>query len=502
MKNLSLIPPVTLTTRLAIIVAVLFLATLAGLIAAIGEIVPVALFAGLIFGVVLLTQPNLLMWAAILGGLVLSGVVSLYLPGLAAVKWVVPMMGIALALIAALRALSARTSLAAASDTNSSGVMKWLLAFFLVILISAVVNGSFSLNAIISLKGYFQMLGILLALAYFGFSPVQADRFVKAILILGFVQLPFALHQFLFLVPERATAFAASHLVVGVDVVVGTFLGSMQGGGASAVLAVFQVTAISLLFARWKRGLLKSRTTFISAFILLLPLTLNETKITFLLLPFAFGLVFMDTLKKQPMKFIGGGLAIIAIVVGIFLGYTLLPKGQKHQSPSEYFEAAWVTNFGDAGYGSGELNRTTVLTHWVKSHYGDDFPYVFLGHGPGSVRSNALGIPTALQLKYYGLGIDLTSISTMLWELGLIGTFTAIGLFWSAFKTAGKLLRLPGVPLERQALLTMAQVGIGMLGFSLLHNNYFIFEVGYQTLLMLLIGYVVYWQKNQTLIGD
>lgn len=491
----------TLTARIAIIVTVLFLAALAGLIAATGEYVPVALFAGLILGVVLLTQPNLLMWAVILGGLVLSGVVSLYFPGLAVVKWIVPMMGIALALIALLRALSARTSRAAASDRNPSGVMKWLLAFFLVILISAVVNGSFSLNAIISLKGYFQVLGIMLALAYFGFSPVQADRFVKAIVILGFVQLPFALHQFLFLVPERATAFAASHLVVGVDVVVGTFMGSLEGGGASDVFAVFQVVAISILFARWKRGLLKSRPTFMGGFILLLPLMLNETKITFLLLPLAFGLVFMDNLKKQPMKFIGGGLAVSTVVLGIFLGYTLLPKGQKSQSPSEYFEAAWVSNFGDAGYGASELNRTTVLTHWVKIHYGADFPYIIFGHGPGSVRTNALGVPPPLQLKYYGLGIDLTSLSTMLWELGFVGTFAAIGLFWSAFKTAGQLLKLQNIPLERQALLAAAQAGIGMLGMSLFFNNFFIFEIGYQTLLMLLIGYVVYWQKNQTLIG-
>lgn len=251
-----------------------------------------------------------------------------------------------------------------------------------------------------------------------------------------------------------------------------------------------------MLLAFWKKGLVRPWLAILGSLLLLVPITLNETKISFVFLPVALVLVFGGTFKTKPLQFFAGGVMALAVIAAIFMGYDILPRGQNAQTPSEYLEAAWRSNFGESGYGSSQLNRTTVLTHWVKSQTGDDLPYILMGHGPGSVTANVFDQTPQLQRRYYGLGIDLTSLSTLLWEVGVLGTLAAIGLFWSAIRTSGKLAKRADFPPIRQALLSTAQVGITLLGISLLVNNFFIFEIGYQTLLMLLVGYVVYWQKQ------
>lgn len=474
----------------------IFLALLAGLMAATAQFFLIALFVVAVLGAVLLAQPRLLLWIVILGGVVISGVVSLYLPRFGFVKWGVPLLGMALAAIAILSAMTATHSPGKDQGQNTSGIMVWALFFFLVTTASVLINGDISFKALISLKGYFQAWGIMLAMVYIGLTPTQADRYIKALLFLGLLQVPFALHQFFFLVPERATGLAASNLVVAVDVVVGTFVGSVWGGGASAVLAALQITVIAMLLAFWRKGLVKPWLAILGSLFLIVPITLNETKVSFVFLPVALVLVFGGTFRTKPLQFFAGGVMALAVIAAIFMGYDILPRGQSAQTPDEYLEAAWRTNFGESGYGSSQLNRTTVLTHWLKSQTGDDLPYTLMGHGPGSVTSNAFDQMPPLQRRYYGLGIDLTSLSTLLWEVGVLGTIAVFGFFWSAVRTAGRLAKRADFPPVRQALLSTAQVGIALLGLSLLVNNFFNFEIGYQTLLMLLVGYVVYWQKR------
>src|SRR3569833_3610948 len=197
----------------------IFLALLAGLMAATAQFFLIALFVVAVLGAVLLAQPRLLLWIVILGGVVISGVVSLYLPRFGCVKWGVPLLGMALAAIAILSAMTATHSPGKDQGQNTSGIMVWALFFFLVTTASVLINGDISFKALISLKGYFQAWGIMLAMVYIGLTPTQADRYIKALLFLGLLQVPFALHQFFFLVPERATGLAASNLVVAVDVV-------------------------------------------------------------------------------------------------------------------------------------------------------------------------------------------------------------------------------------------------------------------------------------------
>lgn len=473
----------------------IFLAVIAGLIAVTANPLVILFFLAAGAGVLLMLQPTLLLWMVLIGGLVFSGLAELYIPALRRLPWGVVLAALSLGLVATVsRMLSTDKLHSRTSAREESKILAWALSFFVIACFSTFYNLGFSMDAIIGLKGYFQVWGILLAFAWINLSIPSVNRISRALLWLAALQVPFALHQYFILAPQRLSVEAGRQLIVAQDIVVGTFVGSMGGGGGSAILTLLQVVCIVLLLALWRQKQIKSMPALTLAGFYFIPILLNETKVTFVIFPIALTLLYWDRLLKNPFRFTLASLLVAALLISVLFFYA---AGQRKAGVGEYWQQTMAYNTGERGYGGYLLNRTTVYRYWLKRHGFEDINGTLIGHGAGETNDGQSGLRhnTLAMTRYGGTGIGLTGISGLLWEVGVLGTLAAIGFFYSAFRAAGRLATRVKTGFD-WAVLKTAEAGIAVLAISLLHNNYFLFEIGYQTLLMLMVGIIIHYSRS------
>lgn len=448
---------------------------------------------GLIVGCAILASPRLAVWVTLVGALCFAGLVELYLPGLQQVRWLFSLLSIALVLVAAVRYLTE----AHAHPRSDPGVVRitvLALCFVASVLAASIASGTPVMAMVVGLKNYFQMWGVLAALALFRYEPAQVTRFVRLLAMLSLVQLPFVLHQFFALVPQRNTQAAAEHFVVAVDIVAGTFGGSMAGGGRSSDLAILASIAIIYFFARWKYGQASLVRTLLLSAIAFSPMMFNEAKLALVLVPLGLLILFPGAILRRPFAMMLGAGLLIGVLVAIVAIYSMLPgaDGQRSRSVDDFVQESLAYNIGKKGYGSAVLNRTTVYPFWWQEHaHRDDWRGAIFGHGPGATNQVSTTVTETLATKrYLGYAIGLTGLSTLLWETGIVGTGIFVALIAYATLHARRLRRREASQ-PWQAELQAAQIGLVLLGVSLLHSNYVAFDLGYQGMFVLLLGYLL-----------
>jgi hypothetical protein len=368
------------------------------------------------------------------------------------------------------------------------------MMFFIVFLISTLANWNGGMDALVGFKGYFQVWGVMLVFSYINYSEREAGRLIKFLLVLALVQVPFVLHQFLVLVPMRTGIADAAKGIVAVDIVAGTFGGSMNGGGRSSSLALLDVMAVALVAAQWRAGRYSTKKAFWYGLICMLPIALCEAKIIILLLPVTFFLLFRDRVLKEPLRFLVGGVGTMALVGLIFVAYSALPgaKGQRAGSVSDDMVESVAYNFGKSGYGNAVLNRSSVYPFWIKEHaHTDEIWHALIGHGPGETNSTSTLMDSTLATKRYaGYAIGLTGVSSLLWEVGLLGTLAILLMLWAAYRQA-VLLEAKWRGTAQWPFIKTAEISVALYAVNLLHNNYFVSDISFQTLLFLVLGYLV-----------
>src|SRR5262249_13527302 len=154
-------------------------------------------------------------------------------------------------------------------------------------------------------KDYFQMWAFFLSLVFIRWRPNLGKHLLFGLVVIALVQLPFALQQHIYLVPQRVGLEGQG--VVPADVVAGTFGAYLLGGGANAVLAAFEVIMVGWLLAFWKNGTLSLFKTATLALLFLSPMLVNEAKVTLIYIPLVFVVVFHRDIVRKPLKFFVAG---------------------------------------------------------------------------------------------------------------------------------------------------------------------------------------------------
>lgn len=367
------------------------------------------------------------------------------------------------------------------------------------VLFTVLANPSSVGSSLVGLKNYFQMFGLLVALAVFRYTPNEASRFMCFILILGLIQLPFAIHQFVHFVPLRSSLEAAARGIVAVDVVAGTFGGSPTGGGRSPTLALLGSIAVVLVLAQWRVGQRTSFRTGLYALVFAAPMALNEAKLFLVLLPIGVLLLYRDRILKNPLKAAVSGTLVLAVMAGLLAGYSLLPgaKSQRITSFDTYLQENLSYNIGSRGYGNLVLNRTTVYPFWWKENMGHgEYLNAVLGHGPGVTNSASSVVrDTLANTRYLGYGIGLTGLSALLWEVGLIGTTVVFLLLFMAYRLGDKLQRR-WAGTRHWPFIRAAQLSMPLVAVTTFHNAYFISDISFQALTLLFIGYLMAMSRH------
>lgn len=447
----------------------------------------------LMTGLMLMVYPVFGIWVIIIGALVFAGLIDLYIPILRPLTWGLGLLSISIGGITLLKEFfKPRRKKIATKESNSLFI--WAFLFVICVIFSSLVNWQGVSNFAVGLKGYLQVWGLLIAIYYLTKSALDAHRFILFFLLLGILQLPFVFHQLLVLVPLRTKEIFAEKGIVAGDIVAGTFGGIMTGGGRSSDLALLCVICITIVLAQWRADQKKTSHAVWATLFYLLPMFVSEAKSFLVLLPIALFLLFSDRIRRNPFKAIFGTVALSGLMMAIFFAYSLLPGAKSQQSSS--LQAMWQQNIdyniGSRGYGNLELNRSTVYSFWLKEQVnGDMLAPVLIGDGPGSTNSgNAFNTNTQANTRYQGYGIGLTGLSSLLWEVGLIGTIVLVAMFVSAFRLGGRLAEKWQGTIHWPTLKT-AQIAIPLLGFNLLHNNYFVFDICFQTMMIVILGYLL-----------
>lgn len=485
---------------IAFVLSGIFVAFLTGALVALGSPVLLILFLMMVAGVGLIARPRIAVWVVLIGGTVVSGLAELYLPSLQQIRWGVALLSMALIMVSlGAMVLSSRAAGQKKPDPAAVGVLVAAAGLMVCALLAVLANPSSVGASIVGLKNYFQMFGLLAALAVFRYTPDEASRFMRFILVLGLIQLPFVIHQFIHFVPLRSSVEAAMRGIVAVDVVAGTFGGSAMGGGRSSTLALLAAIAIVLVLAQQRAGHRNLSSTALYSIAFMIPMALNEAKLFILLLPVGLFLLFRDLISKNLVKAVASGLLLVGLIAGLLAAYSMLPgaKSQHTVSMGKLLENAMDYNFGVRGYGNAVLNRTTVYSFWWAENAGQgDYLKSVFGHGPGVTNSaSAVATDTLANTRYRGYGIGLTGVSSLLWEVGLLGVMAVFMLIFMAYRLGGKLEKR-WLGSHHWPFIRAAQLAMPLVAISLFHNNYFVSDISFQALLLLFIGYLVAMSRH------
>ena len=249
-------------------------------------------------------------------------------------------------------------------------------------------------------------------------------------------------------------------------------MGGTLGHSTSGVLAIYLVTIISFLIAFYYKDQISLPLFLVSAGAAFVPLTLNETKISFVLLPIAF--IFPAFFIQAKRESIFRLMLVILLLILSFLAF---------KAVYDYF-ATKRWGYGITGFVSqpGKLedyssNRLDPILNSIRVGALKDARFAVFGHGVGNVSE---GFTKRLSGKYYREGqfydINVT-FAMMMWELGFLGTFLFLLFPFFIFWDARKLCKKEG---------WIGAYALGMVSYALffflslfytftIHNNVLIF---------------------------
>ena len=481
-------------------------------------------------GIMVVVRTELAVTALLGASFLVAGLVQLYLPQYQQISWLIAGMGGVVAGMVWLQGMLAQTN-----SQSSPSDLEWLMwAFAGYCLIISIANGLNLFELGYGAKGYFQMWGLFFAMAWLspvsGFGSGFMRRLPQTLMGLAFLQLPFALQQYLFFVPLRAQLGGQ---VVAEDVVVGTFGASLEGGGANSILSMFTVMAAAMLLVLFLRGRLALIWLLLGSALLLAPAFVNASVITVFYLAVALGLLIFMSGRGSAGRNLLAGVLVCFLIGGVIWGNAqYASRAASYDGVGEFVVGAIERNIDEEhGYGEYVLNRMTVLPFWWQEQGKLENLRMWTGFGVGQAReaeNSALVSKTLANTRYAGQGIGFTSMAGLLWETGVLGTLLILLIFVRAFFLSNRIVgyfNSSSVGEEQQASifnpqqasifdpqqasifdpqqaawqLALAQavrIGLVLAVLNLLHKNLLLFHLPYQALCMVLLGYVAYWTRQ------
>lgn len=434
-----------------------------GLVVATGNLVMIALVIGGVTGLMLLNALPVAVWLILIGVLLVSGPLAYFFPGLSKLTWLFSLLGIFMAGAALLYGVAGK-------ETPNRPIPPFVvLALAMAVLagVGAIFSNGSMAEISAGAKRQYQFWGVLFLFAVVPFSVVSVKRWMLFLLGVAIAQLPFALYQRLILMPQ-VVGFEQPGFVP-FDIIVGSFEGSMFGGGASAIMALFEVLASIALFCAWREKLISGARCLLLAVPVVAPLALGETKVVMFLIPVVLLASFYDTIAKRPLAFLGG--AIMTVLIGGVLAYVYFAVQVSGEvTVAENLADTFAYNFGDRGYYGTGVNRLTAVPYWFQAQTWAEPVRVLFGYGIGSAygMDGRVLLPGHAFVAHPGMHIDLLAASQLLWESGLIGTLLFYGVLLGATRSAMKSLGEAQSAWDR----VLCRVLLGALGSTLLMSVY------------------------------
>lgn len=476
-----------------LVTVVLVFAALSGAVVGLGSklllfpvffVIGVVVFAG--------TPARLSMWALALVCLLVEGPVIYFLK-FEFFRWFPPLFAIAMSL--PLLMLLAHRQPGIRTLQGTPPFVVWLILFLITLTFStAISNPSFG-ELTTAWRDYLAFWPAMLLLFAGVLAERQMLRLWQFLIAVALIQFPVTLYQHFFVASQSAWSS-------NWDAVVGTFPGSAEGGGASAAMAIFVLVAVLAAVALWQRGRIRTWLAVVIGLVGAATMLFAEVKAAALLIPVGIAVLYAREIARRPIQallmLVAGTLAVFVIFTAynqMYYGYdpTRAVAQNRPESPLEAIgNQLDPTRTSSGGY---ELSRAGLLDEWWEQNVlAGDVQRSLLGYGAGATNISRLGIGEAVaQFRHY---IDPMSSSFLLWETGLLGHALFVLLLASAARQGFKLSRADGVPVEHQALLHAAAVGMLILVLTLPYKNFVFKTPPSQFMMVFMLGYIGYWYRR------
>jgi len=327
--------------------------------------------------------------------------------------------------------------------TQKTRAIKILLNFFMLLFtitsVSMLYNdGSITLS-LYELRYYLLLVVLCLGIYFYKPLPVDEHSFIKFIVILGLVQIPFAVVQ------HASVSLMGMRLSqTGLDIVSGTFATYLS-------LVFFQCVAMGLTLTyqlKVKRPILKVNN-YILIVLFAIPLVLSFARAAMVFVVVSLTLAFLWQFYSQK-SFIYVWRTIVPIallfIVVVALFYQFF--WQQHYKIREQLDIDFAIEYSfrepqsymfyKAG-GYALMGRARALTESI-SLISQSLPRFLLGLGPGSAsEANLLGEKGKYFYEYGPFaGLGRTQASKTITEYGFLGVMTFIALFSLLLKEVKK----------------------------------------------------------------
>lgn len=468
----------------AALIVLSLLAILFGLVAVTTSPILVALAAASLVGAALLARPVWLMWLIFVLGLLVVGIIPIWAEGAASkMVWGVSLLGFALLALALFRAVTTKDV-----TRDTPGFVWAALAFLLYAVLNGLVHSDNAYEFLGGFKRYFQSIGLLFAFAWLALDEHTVARWRKLFLFVALAQLPWAIYELLRLVPIREGMRFAYPGMVPIDVVAGTFGANMTEGGANGEMAAFLVIILVFLLAHLRdAGLSKTRFLWLAP-IVVTPLFMGETKAVVVMLPLVFLTLYRRELLARPHVALAG--LALGTLLTVAAGYAYLSITQKNLDKLVADTLSYTVY--EKGPGRYTLNRTRVLTFWIREQGLHDPIGAIIGHGLGSAHDGTGG---HMARRYPGYGISLTAASILLWEQGVMGFGMIFAMLALAWREAGRIHRSSRESWVR-ADAAAIQAILPVFAFYLFYRNALLEGLPFQIVFYALLGYLA-WLGRQ-----
>ncbi|OZA22960.1 MAG: hypothetical protein B7X93_12510 [Hydrogenophilales bacterium 17-61-9] len=472
-----------ITTTLAVL-GVIALSVFVGLVAVTGWGIIYFLIVAMMGAVLLLflSDKNLLL----LGGLLVYLVVGqlMYFANIGQALWIPYGLGILLFLrlpSAFLKSPYAATKIGVPLNLSIS-------FYFLIFLFSIALNETPIFQAIVGGKNLVIFWSYFLLIALFAIPFPATEKFVRWLLWIAVLQLPFVLYQYFVVVPERVNSLSSW------DAIVGSFGGNQLAGGASGTMAYMLLLAVLLAmrlsqFGQMNRLLLLGITLTAGGIIFL-----AEVKFAPLLMFVGMAVVYRKTFVRNPAVAIAGGIAALALGLGLLVAYDkthYADIGQESRDIPDLLDKTFGYSLDSQfiNLETGEMGRNAALIFWWEKGFLTDPLKGTLGYGPGASRSSS-HFSVGQVARKYSFGIDRSAATQLLWELGLAGFLAFVYILLKGALLALRAANSTSSPASA-AILETAAAGLVMAVLMLPYNRDVLEVPALTFTLMLLLGLAV-----------
>lgn len=367
--------------------------------------------------------------------IVICGTVQ-YFTGVVAVLWLPFLM----VLLMVMMLIMLRQPQPLALTPQEKGILTLYLTFIFLSLSATFLQGG-AVVTIVGFKNELALSLILLCMLLGMFRESQIYRLTRLFNWLFYVQFPVAIFQVLVMVPRRVAIRGEFEKW---DSVVGTFGGDPLGGGNTAAMGMFCLLIMLMKVSEFKHGICSFKSMVIHLVLAFTMCIIGEVKFVILLSPFLLALLWMmpcyvsgvSKVSLRSLLIIAGGMVVL-----IFGAITILAANYSSAfggDPTKSAFSVFVDSLGyifDTNYimENGELGRFTTIFFWLKHNDLFGIGSILFGYGLNATNSGSTVSPGYIS-AWFHLILDSTSLSMLLWEVGIIGVLLLAGIFIAILK--------------------------------------------------------------------